>query len=135
MRAQILLIALLVWGPVGSAICEATCQQSSAAAQVAAAELPAAPVSGASHCHGGGSPVPASAPHGSDSSDSACACVDYDRATAITLFAPGQGTVAFAPAALLEIRGVQIARSATLRIDPPGQAISPYLVQNPPLLI
>jgi len=134
MRAQILLIALLVWGPVGSALCRASCDHTSAAVQLAAEQPSSTPASGASHCHGG-EPDPASSSQDSDGSDSVCSCADFDRTRTLVPPAPRQDSVAFAPAALLGLRGVQIARSDAPRVRTPGQASSPYLFQNPPLLI
>jgi hypothetical protein len=135
MRAQILLIALLAWGPVGSAICEASCAQSSASAYGAAEELPNAPVTGASHCHGGDGSAPAAMPQGSDGSDAVCLCADFDRAAAVTLPARAQGSAVFAAVAPVEVRSPRTAPRAILPVDPPGHPISPYLYQNPPLLI
>jgi hypothetical protein len=135
MRAQILLIALLAWGPVGSAICEASCAQSSASAHAAADGFSNAPVTGASHCHGAGSSAPASMPQGSDGSDAVCLCADFDRAAAVILPARAQGSAVFAAVVPVEVRRPRTAPRVVLPVDPPGHLTSPYLLQNPPLLI
>jgi hypothetical protein len=135
MRVQILLIALLAWGPVGSALCEAACAQSSASAYGATEELPNAPLTGASHCHGGGGSAPASMPQESDGSDAVCVCADFDRAAAVMLPTRAQGPAVFAALAPLETRSPRTAPRAILPVDAPGHLTSPYLVQNPPLLI
>ena len=135
MRAQILLIALLAWGPVGSAICEASCAQSSLSALVAGEELPDASGTGASPCHGGGSPAPGSMPQESDGSDAVCFCAEFDRAATATMPARGQGSVALVSAAMVEVPSLGTIQRAILLADPPWDSISPYRFQNPPLLI
>lgn len=135
MRTQILLIALLAWGPVGSAICEASCAQPSAFAHVGGEVLPNAPGTGASPCHGGGGPAPGSVPQESDGSDAVCCCAEFERAAAAEIPSRGQDTIDLVSAAPVEIRGPRTAPRAILLVDPPGYPLSPYRVQNPPLLI
>ena len=135
MRAQIFLIALLVWGPIGSVICEASCLQSSLAGHEAAVALPAAPVAGAHPCHGSGDPIPASGPTDSGSSHSTCGCAGSDRALTAALPSIAQGSILLASAPPVEVPASQTAASVTFFGDPPGRPSSPYRHQNPPLLI
>jgi hypothetical protein len=130
MRTQILLIALLVWGPVGSAVCEASCAQASAAAYADAEEPANVPP-----CHGGGSPAPGSTPQESDCSGAICSCADYERASMAAMPPRAPGFVDFAALLPVEIHSPRTARSAIPLADPPERPLSPYLYQNPPLLI
>ena len=135
MRARIFLIALLVWGPIGSVVCEASCLRSSLAGHETTVALPAAPVTGTPPCHGGVDPIPVSEPTDSGSSHSACGCAGSDRALKVALPSVAQGSILLASAPLVEAPASQSAASTTLFADPPGRPFSPYRHQNPPLLI
>jgi hypothetical protein len=135
MRTQIFLIALLAWTPVGSVICESSCAQSSLSALVAVEEVPDAPGTGASPCHGGGSPAPGSMPQESDDSNAVCLCGEFDRAGTATAPARGQGSVALLSAATVEVPGLRTTQGTVLLAGPPGHFIPPYGFRNPPLLI
>lgn len=127
MRAQVLLIALLVWGPVGSVVCKASCAQASISAH-AEAEKPA----NGHPCHGR---APGSTQQESDSPGAICSCATFERAAAAAMPSRAPGFVAFAAVLPEAMHGSRTACGAVLPAEPPGRPFSPYLYQNPPLLI
>ena len=129
MRAQILLIALLVWGPVGSAVCKASCARASAPAHADAGTSALPP------CHGGGSPASSPAPHGSDCPGGICSCADYERAAMAAMPPRAPGFVDLAAAMPAEIPGPRTAQGPIALGNPRERPVSPYLYLNPPLLI
>lgn len=130
MRAQILLIAMLVWGPVGSALCEARCARASGSAY-AEAEMPANPPP----CHASGGPAHGSRAPKSGCSGAICSCAAFERAAVAAMPPRAPGFVAFAAVMPTAVPGLQPVRGAILRLDPPERPSSPYLHRNPPLLI
>jgi hypothetical protein len=64
-----------------------------------------------------------------------CSCADYERAAAAAMPPRAPGFVAFAAVMPVGVCSPRTARGAILLTDPPERPFSPYLYQNPPLLI
>jgi hypothetical protein len=64
-----------------------------------------------------------------------CSCADYERAAAAAMPPRAPGFVDFAALLPVEIHSPRTARSAIPLTDPPERPLTPYLHQNPPLLI
>ena len=131
---RVFLIALLLVGSIGSALCQALCAQppaSQAAAQARSAEA-ATPHAG---CHGGGatSPEPLSDRSGESCQDGCCTVLT--RATAAPISSPGPTSTA---SPLLACVGLDQVRSRPdrLRHAPTAAPLRlPFHFRNPPLLI
>jgi hypothetical protein len=131
---RVLLIALLLVGSTGSALCQAQCAQPSdfqATAQARSVEA-ATPHAG---CHGGGvaSPEPLSDRSG-ESCQEGC-CTVLARATAAPISSPGP---TFAASPMLAGVGLDEARIRPDRLRhsrPAARLESPFRFRNPPLLI
>jgi hypothetical protein len=64
-----------------------------------------------------------------------CSCADYERASMAAMPPRAPGFVDLAASLPAEVHVPRTARSATPLTDPPERPFSPYLHQNPPLLI
>ena len=131
---RILLIALLLVGSTGSALCQALCAQppdSQATAQARSAEA-APPHAG---CHGGGvaSPEPLSDRSG-ESCQGGC-CTVLARATADPISSPGPTPAASPMLAGVDLGEARIGPDPLSYSRPAAHLKSPFHFRNPPLLI
>ena len=131
---RVFLIALLLVGSIGSALCQALCAQppaSQAAAQARSAEA-AAPHAG---CHGGGatSPEPLSDRSGESCQDGCCTVLT--RATAAPISSPGPTSTASLMPAGVDLDEARSRLDLLRHSRPAARLKSPFQFRNPPLLI
>jgi len=139
MAARLLLVALLLWGTTGAAVCRAYCAHVAEFAGFAAAQARERPAPGAAPCHGHAEPSPASRsqPQDSDGSDDTGCCPDlWFTASAEASWAAAQAPAFFEQGTLLAVASApESGRRALAAALPPEPLRSPFRSQNPPLLI
>jgi hypothetical protein len=134
MTGRILLIAALLWGTTGSAVCEVLCAQRVEAPVTVHARAPEAPVPDPAGCHGHGNPPPDPISGESGEASHVCSCGDINDTAAVWARSAAEDlsrTPAPAPAEISHAR----AKPLLLPIGPwPGLLRSPFRHQNAPLL-
>ena len=137
MAARLLLVALLLWGTTGAAVCRAYCAHVAEFAGFAAAQAREHPAPSAAPCHGHAEPSPASRsqPQDSDGSDDTGCCPDLWFTGAEASWTAAQAPAFFAQGTLLAIASMLESGRRVLApavpLEPPR---SPFRTQNPPLL-
>jgi len=135
LEVRVLLIALLLFGSTGSALCQVLCDQledSQVIAHVRPSEVAASDHAG---CHGGGVPLPEPLSERSGESCEKGCCTALTHATVAPISSPGPASAASPMLACVDLGEVR-ARSDFLPKSRPAERLnSPFHFRNPPLLI
>jgi hypothetical protein len=130
---RVLLIALLLIGSTGSALCQSLCAQPSDLQAAAHAAETAGPVHGGCHSGGVSSPVPLTEQPGH-----ACVggcCTVLTRAAVDSTFSPGPAPADSPMPAGADLHESCIRPALLRHSQPVGPFESPFRFRNPPLLI
>jgi hypothetical protein len=134
-EVRVLLIALLLFGSTGSALCQVLCAQLEDSQVIAHARPSEVAASDQAGCHGGGVPLPEPLSERSGESCEKGCCTALTHATVAPISSPGPASAAFPVRAGVDLDEVRT-RSDLLRKSPPAASLeSPFRFQNPPLLI
>ena len=138
MAARLLLVALLLWGTTGAAVCRAYCAHVAEFASFAEAPAFEHPAPGAAPCHGHGEPSPASRsqPQDSDGADDTGCCPDlWFTAGAEVSWTAAQAPLFSAQGTFLALASMpESGRRMLAAALPPEPLRSPFRTNNPPLL-
>jgi hypothetical protein len=135
LEVRVLLIALLLFGSTGSAVCQVLCARPADLQAIADAQPAGAAMPDHAGCHEPGAPSPEPIPERPDGSCEEGCCTTLALATADPISGPGS-VVAASPMPIGRDLGEVRAGSALLPEPPsPGRLKSPFQFRNPPLLI
>jgi len=134
LEVRVLLIALLLFGSTGSAVCQVLCARPADLQAIADARPAGAAMPGHAGCHDrGASPEPISErPDGS--CEEGC-CTTLAHATADPISGPGSAFAASPMPTGIDLGEVRAGSDLFPELPSPGRLKSPFQFRNPPLLI